>query len=129
MGDALRDSKVQRWLIFGVGISTAPLVFTILYQWIAGQQLLALLKMYIPDFLLVTLAISSGVLNSTTTGYWKKGSAFLAAVSFLLCFGFYSWLCGLESQPPRLNFIMVGAVAAYLLNTYLGARSEYLIQK
>lgn len=124
MRDMIHNSRVQRWLIFGVGASMAPLIFTILYQWAAGQQFFALCKHYTPDFLLVTLAISSGVLNSSTIGPWKKGSALLAFVSLLFCFGFYSWLCGLDTEPQRLFVIMVGGLAAFFLNTYLGIRSE-----
>lgn len=129
----MRSSKVQRWLIFGVAASVLPFVLACGYQWIAGAKIKDLIYEYFPDFLLIVLSVAVGVCNSATTVNhpWKKGSLAIAGISFVFCWGLYSWLCGLSSEVvrDRLKIFMITACVMYVLNIFLGVRSEYKLDK
>lgn len=119
-----KGSKLQRWLIFGVGVPLVPLVFAITYHLVDGAYFKDLLYEFAPDFLLVVLSIAAGVANSATTGKWKKWSLFFSVVSILFCWGFYSWLCGLNHSPVHLHTILWISLAAFVLNIFLGIWTE-----
>ncbi len=125
----MKSSKVQRWLLFGVAASVLPFIFSCCYQWIAGARIKDLIYEYFPDFLLIVLSVAGGVCNSATavSHPWKKGSFVIAILSFISCWGLYSWLCGLDREVARdrLKIVMIAACIMYVLNVFLGARSEY----
>ncbi len=129
----MKSSKVQRWLLFGVVASAFPLLFTCSYQWIAGAKIEDLIYEYFPDFLLIVLSVAVGVCNSATavSHPWKKGSFVIAGLSFVFCWGLYSWLCGLsgEAVNDRLKIFMGIACVLYVFNILLGARSEYKLDE
>lgn len=113
--------------------SVLPFVLACGYQWIAGAKIKDLIYEYFPDFLLIVLSVAVGVCNSATTVNhpWKKGSLAIAGISFVFCWGLYSWLCGLSSEVvrDRLKIFMITACVMYVLNIFLGVRSEYKLDK
>lgn len=119
-----KGSKIQRWLIFGVAAPIVPLVLAITYRMVDGAYFRDLLEEFSPDFLLVVLSVAVNVVNSATTGKWKKLSLLFSSITTILCGGYYSWLFGLGRSPAHLQTIVCVSLGMFVLNACLGVWTE-----